>query len=315
MIIALPPPAPPSPSLLTPADLALLARLVPATNPGSRSSGRGLFRAARPGRSHSFYDHRPYSPGDSPAEIDWKAWGRSDRLLVRRGHRETDQAVQLVIDASASMGFTGFDRPQRRAAAAPRRRSTFHVAARLALGLAWVHLRHTGPVGLSFAGGQTTRDLKPAKPPTHLARLADALSQARPAGEANLAETLDRLASQQKKLGRVILLSDLHEPAPPLLSALARLRGRGVGTEVVHLTHHAVLKLPAFDEAVLVDLETGRRKRTDLASLRPGLTRRAQSAEQAWRRILAARQIAYFTALTSDPPAEVWRRILTGSRG
>ena len=70
------------------------------------------------GRGLQFADHRPYAPGDDFRHIDWKAYKRLGRLLLRLFDEEQDLPIYLFIDASQSMGETEkFDQARRIAAA------------------------------------------------------------------------------------------------------------------------------------------------------------------------------------------------------
>jgi uncharacterized protein (DUF58 family) len=54
-----------------------------------------------------FAEHRQYNPGESVQHIDWKLYGRSDRLFVKRFEEETNLRCRIVIDASSSMQYSG----------------------------------------------------------------------------------------------------------------------------------------------------------------------------------------------------------------
>src|SRR5690606_32230713 len=56
-----------------------------------------------------FHDYRSYSPGDDPANIDWKLYGRTDRLYLRRFRWFTDLHAAVMVDYSASMNFSGLN--------------------------------------------------------------------------------------------------------------------------------------------------------------------------------------------------------------
>src|ERR1041385_8047897 len=56
------------------------------------------------GQGIEFADHRPYAAGDDFRHIDWKAYKRLGRLLLRLFEEERDLPVWLMIDASRSMG-------------------------------------------------------------------------------------------------------------------------------------------------------------------------------------------------------------------
>ena len=63
----------------------------------------GNWAGADVGSSIDFQDHRPYMPGDDPRYIDWQAYARSDHYVMKLYREEVSPAVDLVLDASASM--------------------------------------------------------------------------------------------------------------------------------------------------------------------------------------------------------------------
>lgn len=66
--------------------------------------GSGLSRLSpHAGASTEFRDHRDYAPGDDPRHIDWRAYARTDRLLVKRFFEESLPDLALLLDRSASM--------------------------------------------------------------------------------------------------------------------------------------------------------------------------------------------------------------------
>ena len=65
----------------------------------------GPRRSPRRGSSVEFADFREYAPGDDLRRVDWKAYGRLDRLYIRLYQAEEISTVTLLIDRSASMGF------------------------------------------------------------------------------------------------------------------------------------------------------------------------------------------------------------------
>jgi len=65
----------------------------------------GLHKSPFHGFSVEFAEHRLYNNGDSIKNIDWKLYGRTDRLFVKRFEEETNLRCQLVVDVSSSMYF------------------------------------------------------------------------------------------------------------------------------------------------------------------------------------------------------------------
>src|SRR3954454_18704118 len=60
-------------------------------------------RTPKRGRGIEFAAHRAYTPGDDFRHIDWKAYRRLNRLLLRLFDEERDLPIYLILDVSASM--------------------------------------------------------------------------------------------------------------------------------------------------------------------------------------------------------------------
>lgn len=67
----------------------------------------GYHKSPFHGFSVEFAEHRQYNIGESIKDIDWRLYGRSDRLYVKKFEEETNLRCRLVIDASSSMHYRG----------------------------------------------------------------------------------------------------------------------------------------------------------------------------------------------------------------
>lgn len=65
----------------------------------------GLHKSPFHGFSVEFAEHRLYNPGESIKHVDWKLFGRTDKLFVKRFEEETNLRCQIIIDNSSSMFF------------------------------------------------------------------------------------------------------------------------------------------------------------------------------------------------------------------
>ncbi len=65
----------------------------------------GLHKSPFHGFSVEFAEHRLYNTGESTRHIDWRLFGRSDKLFVKRYEEETNLRCQIVIDNSSSMHY------------------------------------------------------------------------------------------------------------------------------------------------------------------------------------------------------------------
>lgn len=65
----------------------------------------GLHKSPFHGFSVEFAEHRLYNPGESTRFVDWKLYGRTDKLFVKRFEEETNLRCRIIIDRSSSMYF------------------------------------------------------------------------------------------------------------------------------------------------------------------------------------------------------------------
>jgi uncharacterized protein (DUF58 family) len=65
----------------------------------------GLHKSPFHGFSVEFAEHRIYNTGESTKHIDWKLYGRTEKLFTKRYEEETNLRCQIIIDNSSSMYF------------------------------------------------------------------------------------------------------------------------------------------------------------------------------------------------------------------
>lgn len=65
----------------------------------------GLHKSPFHGFSVEFAEHRLYNQGESTRHIDWKLYGKTEKLFVKRYEEETNLRCEIIIDNSSSMYF------------------------------------------------------------------------------------------------------------------------------------------------------------------------------------------------------------------
>ena len=66
----------------------------------------GLHASPFHGFSVEFSEHRKYTPGDDPQDIDWLVYAKTDKYYVKKFEAETNITGYLVMDLSRSMAYT-----------------------------------------------------------------------------------------------------------------------------------------------------------------------------------------------------------------
>ncbi|MEM9565974.1 MAG: DUF58 domain-containing protein [Actinomycetota bacterium] len=120
----------------------------------------GAHRSRAAARGVEYADIRPYGPGDSPRNINWRASARAQELLVSQRHPDRSTHAVLLID---SFGDAGYDLP-----------AVLGDTIEAAMALAETHLTVSDRVGLIDLGG-VVRWVTPGSGRHHLQRLVDAL--------------------------------------------------------------------------------------------------------------------------------------------
>jgi uncharacterized protein (DUF58 family) len=203
----------------------------------------GVHRSRAKGFSVEFEEHREYSPGDEIRRIDWKALGKFDRYFIKEYEDETNLRAYLLLDASASMnyasdGITKFD-----------------YGCTLTASLAYLILKQQDAAGLVTFSNRIESFIPPKAKRDYLVRVVHALENRGPAGETNVGRILEDIASQIKRRGLVVLVSDLLDEPEQILKGLRLFRFKGNDVIVFHLLDPAELELPFDGNILFEDLE------------------------------------------------------------
>ena len=192
------------------------------------------------GRGLEFADHRPYAAGDDYRHIDWKAYKRLNRLLLRLFDEERDLSIYLMLDVSRSM-------------AEP---AKFDMARRVAAALCYVGLVHLDRLTIVPFGRGLGHESSPGRGKGRIFRVFDALESLEASGPTDLRESCKAFASRPRQLGLVVIISDFLDPGG-FEAGLKILRTLGHDVFVVHVTSERDRDPGVFGTVRFVDVETG----------------------------------------------------------
>ena len=216
--------------------------------------------ARKRGRGLEFADHRQYSAGDDFRHIDWKAYQRLNRLLLRLFDEEQDLPIYLFIDASRSMIEP----------------AKFDQARRIAAALCYIGLAHLDRVTILPFGAGLADETMPGRGKGRIFRVFEMLEQMEAKGETDLKGAFTAFASRTRQAGLAVVISDFLDPKgfEPGLKILASM---GHDVFVVHVASQADRDPGALGEVRFVDAETGELRDIDVT---PGL---ADAYGAAWQ--------------------------------
>jgi uncharacterized protein (DUF58 family) len=258
----------------------------------------GLHRSPFRGFSVEFAEHRPYQPGDELRYLDWKMLARSDRLFVKQFEEETNLRSMMVLDASASMNWTG----------AEDRLSKLEYAKRLVAALSLIMLRQRDATGL-IAFDEEVRDVVRARARSRQWwSLLLAIDRLEPGGGTAAEPALRMVTDLLRRRGLVVLVSDLLFDRELAVRTLQYLRHRGHQVLVFHIMDPAELTLEGPAEARFRDPETGASVVARPRELRAVYQETVRKTIAAWRSTCRGGGIDYHHVLTNTPFGYVLRR-------
>ena len=219
--------------------LALVARRMVT------SGQRAQRRSKKIGSGIEFADHRDYAPGDEPRHIDWKVFGRTERLLLRQYEEEEDLSVYFLVDQSRSMGM------------APAGEVTvFDRSLQVTAALSYISLSNLDRVAVVPFQERIVRPERSLRGKAQFFRILRQLSGFEVGGQTRINEALKDFARARLRRGLVVLISDFYD-AQGISEGLRMLAYRGFEVLVVQLGDRRVLDGGYFGDLVLVDCETG----------------------------------------------------------
>ena len=196
----------------------------------------GRHRSPQPGFSIEFSEHREYAPGDDLRYVDWKVFGRSDKIYLKQFEDETNLLCYLVLDVSQSMTYVGPSAAL----------SKLEYAQSIAAALAWLVLQQQDAVGLATFDDQIRALVRPGSSPSQLEQIITVLESTTPGKTTAAGKNFHDLAQRLTKRGVVIILSDFFDDLPSVAAGLKHLRHRKHDVVLLQLLDPAELEFP-FD--------------------------------------------------------------------
>jgi uncharacterized protein (DUF58 family) len=270
----------------------------------------GVHRSARRGAGVEFGSYREYVPGDDLRWLDRRSLLRHDRLLVRQFETETDRALCLVVDASASMAFRGPSAPGAKLA----------FAAVIAAALARLAVGSGDPVSLTFVGGGGgDAPVARAGGREQFERVVAALESVQPGGDARVDRAMvDRALRSVLRGARrgtiVVFLSDLIDLPDSAPKSIGELASRGRVLTVVQTLDPAEVAFPYQGTVRLRALEGDAVVETDADSTRDRYIAALSGLTSTWQKDVERRGGRFVRAMTSDSPLGVVRAIVESAR-
>jgi uncharacterized protein (DUF58 family) len=191
----------------------------------------GVHRSPYQGFSIEFAEHREYAPGDDLRYVDWKVFGRTDRVYVKQFEEETNQICNLLLDTSESMRYRSDDAPM----------SKLEYAQCAAAALAYLILHQQDSAGLVTFDREVRALVRASSNPSHLKQLLHVMQESVPERKTDTGPIFHDLAERFKKRSLVVILSDLFDDVDSMMAGLKHFRHKRHDVIVFHVLDPAEL--------------------------------------------------------------------------
>jgi len=234
---------------------------------------QGLHASPFQGFSVEFSEHRRYSAGDDPKDIDWLVYAKTDKYYVKKFEAETNITGYLVMDLSQSMGYTY-----------RQELTKFDYAICLAASLCYLMIHQQDPVGLITFDKQVRFSLPPRSKRSQLGLVLAQLARLKPAGETEIAKSLQQVAAMLKHRSLLMVFSDLLVDPDPVFQALRRLRHRGHDIILFHVLDEAEVHFPFEGLTEFEDPESLERIQVDATNYQADYVQEINQFRDTYRR-------------------------------
>jgi uncharacterized protein (DUF58 family) len=265
----------------------------------------GQHRSPHKGYSVEFKEHRPYVQGDEIRAIDWKVFGKTDRVYIREFEEETNLKSTLIVDASGSMSYGGLRSGG----------SKYQYAMSLAAALAYLMIGQQDGVGLATFDTRVQEFLPSRSRPSHLRAIFAALQRRPPGGETDLGQVLGALAKKLHRRGLLILISDCFGDIQTLLHSLTHFRHAKHEVLVFQVLDPDEVDFPFTGRMRFRNLErAGEQEDIDAAALRDAYRQKFDAYQSQLRDGCGRNRIDHVVMTTDMPLADALARYLATRR-
>ena len=242
----------------------------------------GEYHSVFRGKGIEFSEVREYLPGDEVRTIDWNVTARMGTPYVKKFVEERELTVYMLVDLSASSGFSTTASTKR------------ELAAEVATLLGFAADGNKDKVGLIAFTDRVELYLRPRRGTQHVLRMARDLIYHRTQGSGtDIAVATDLLMRVAKRPGVAFVISDFHADG---YAASMRLAAQKHDVIAVSLTDPREMELPRAGLVALRDPESGARVLIDTDD---------RGEREAYARAAAERVVARRRALTGLGVEEV----------
>ncbi|MDP3916749.1 MAG: DUF58 domain-containing protein [Nanoarchaeota archaeon] len=201
----------------------------------------GERRSFHTGKGNLFKDHRIYSSGDDFRDIDWKVYGRTDKLHVKKYEEDKSLTVHIIIDSSKSMGY------------ASGKVEKFDYASMIGLAFAYMAMKKNEKFVLSTFS-DSLEMFTPRRGKRQFVKVIDYLKTKEAKGKSNFEESLVGYVKKIGSRSMIIVISDFFYDIKEIERSLGRFKNCEI--KLIQVLDEVEQKMNLKGDLKLRDLET-----------------------------------------------------------
>lgn len=241
----------------------------------------GMHKSPYRGFSVEFAAHREYTAGDDLKHLDWKVFGRSDRLYIKQYELETNLRSHILLDTSESMDYKSGETTK------------LELGCYIAASMAYLILRQQDSVGVTTFDKEVKSFVPSHSSMGHLRAVLATLGLATAQNKTDLTTVLHTMAERIKRRGLIILISDLFDDPEKILKAIQHFRHRKHDVIVFHVLDEYELTFPFQRMTLFEGMEEYPKLLIDPRSLRQAYLEEVDKFVQKLRRGCVQNMVDY----------------------
>ncbi len=192
----------------------------------------GMHKSPYHGFSVEFAEHREYTPGYDLKHLDWKVFGRSDRLYIKEYELETNLRSHILLDTSESMDYKSGET------------SKLELACYIAASMSYMILKQQDSVGITCFDKEVKNFIPASSSMGHMRPILNVLGSTRAEKKTEVGNVFHTMAERLRKRGLVIIISDLFDEPEKILKGLQHFRHRRHDVIIFHVYDEYELTFP-----------------------------------------------------------------------
>jgi len=253
----------------------------------------GIHKSPYKGISPDFLEYKEYSRGDELKHIDWRLYGRLDRLYVKKFEDEVNLSWCILIDRSGSMGYGSEEKTK------------LDYAIRLSATLAYLLFKQGDAVGIADFSDGDIDIILPRPGISNLTPIVERLESLKPFGKTTLKEPISRAIEKISRDSAFVIVSDFFMDLAQVEESFKLLRSSKKEIVAFHVLHPDEMDFDFDGSIEFEDMEERTRVLVDAPSIRNLYMKRIRDFIEKLKLICYENRSRYVLSPLSTPIEEV----------